>query len=231
MRNKIFQYAWQLAKRLSTRKTGTGLNLTDYKNRIIPQIRLARMMGKIDLIVLGDSNAENLNTISNMTQLGEGLSGISVNIGIGGTRVDQWVQFLESVDGLEVMQAIREDKPIVIVNIGGNNALQSRIEGLANYFDRLIGLLPTAYGCLCPPIHLSYLAGVTDIQNLKISVSLVNAEINRVFKERTIDLYTPFFSNETGEAYITVLQDAVHFSDSADKNMRIPVLRLAVGLK
>ncbi len=229
MRNKLFQYTWQLAKRLSTRKTGSGLNLADYKNRIIPQIRLARMMGKISLIVLGDSNAENLNTISNMVQLGEGLPGISVNIGIGGTRVDQWVQFLESVDGLEVMQAIREDKPIVIVNIGGNNALQSRMEGLGNWFDRLIRLLPDAYGCLCPPIHLSYFQGVTDTQKLKINVATVNGEIARVFKSRCIDLYTPFLSGN-GEAYITVLQDAVHFSEEADKKVRIPFLRKAVGL-
>lgn len=229
MRNKLFQYTWQLAKRLSTRKTGSGLNLADYKNRIIPQIRLARMMGKISLIVLGDSNAENLNTISNMVQLGEGLPGISVNIGIGGTRVDQWVQFLESVDGLEVMQAIREDKPIVIVNIGGNNALQSRMEGLGNWFDRLIRLLPDAYGCLCPPIHLSYFQGVTDTQRLKMDVATVNGEIARVFKSRCIDLYTPFLSGN-GEAYITVLQDAVHFSEEADKKVRIPFLRKAVGL-
>lgn len=229
MRNKLFQYTWQLAKRLSTRKTGSGLNLADYKNRIIPQIRLARMMGKISLIVLGDSNAENLNTISNMVQLGEGLPGISVNIGIGGTRVDQWVQFLESVDGLEVMQAIREDKPIVIVNIGGNNALQQRMEGLGNWFDRLIRLLPDAYGCLCPPIHLSYFQGVTDTQKLKINVATVNGEIARVFKARCIDLYTPFLSGN-GEAYITVLQDAVHFSEEADKKVRIPFLRKAVGL-
>lgn len=229
MRNKLFQYTWQLAKRLSTRKTGSGLNLADYKNRIIPQIRLARMMGKISLIVLGDSNAENLNTISNMVQLGEGLPGISVNIGIGGTRVDQWVQFLESVDGLEVMQAIREDKPIVIVNIGGNNALQSRMEGLGNWFDRLIRLLPDAYGCLCPPIHLSYFQGVTDTQRLKMDVATVNGEIARVFKARCIDLYTPFLSGN-GEAYITVLQDAVHFSEEADKKVRIPFLRKAVGL-
>lgn len=229
MRNKLFQYTWQLAKRLSTRKTGSGLNLADYKNRIIPQIRLARMMGKISLIVLGDSNAENLNTISNMVQLGEGLPGISVNIGIGGTRVDQWVQFLESVDGLEVMQAIREDKPIVIVNIGGNNALQQRMEGLGNWFDRLIRLLPDAYGCLCPPIHLSYFQGVTDTQKLKINVATVNGEIARVFKSRCIDLYTPFLSGN-GEAYITVLQDAVHFSEEADKKVRIPFLRKAVGL-
>lgn len=229
MRNKLFQYTWQLAKRLSTRKTGSGLNLADYKNRIIPQIRLARMMGKISLIVLGDSNAENLNTISNMVQLGEGLPGISVNIGIGGTRVDQWVQFLESVDGLEVMQAIREDKPIVIVNIGGNNALQSRMEGLGNYFDRLIGFMPTAYGCLCPPIHLSYFQGVTDTQRLKMDVAIVNGIIDRVFKARCIDLYTPFLSGN-GEAYITVLQDAVHFSEEADKKVRIPFLRKSVGL-
>lgn len=229
MKNKLFQYAWQLAKRLSTRKTGSGLNLADYKNRIIPQIRLARLFGKIDLIVLGDSNAENLNTIDDMTQLGEGLSGVSINVGIGGTRVDQWVQFLESVDGLEVLQAIREFKPIVIVNIGGNNALQQRMEGLGNWFDRLIGLLPNAYGCLCPPIHLSYLQGVADTQKLKINVATVNGEIARVFKTRCIDLYTPFLSNG-GEAYITVLQDAVHFSDEADRKVRIPFLRKAVGL-
>lgn len=229
MKNKLFQYAWQLAKRLSTRKTGLGLNLADYKNRIIPQIKLARLFGKIDLIVLGDSNAENLNTIDNMIQLGQGLSGVSINIGIGGTRVDQWVQFLESVDGIEVLQAIREFSPIVIVNIGGNNALQQRIEGLGNWFDRLIRLLPEAYGCLCPPIHLSYLEKITDVQKLKINVATVNGEIARVFKSRCIDLYTPFLSNG-GEAYITVLEDAVHFSDEADKNIRIPILRKAVGL-
>lgn len=229
MKNKLFQYAWQLAKSLSTRKTGSGLNLADYKNRIIPQIKLARMFGKIDLIVLGDSNAENLNTIDNMVQLGEGLSGVSINVGIGGTRVDQWVQFLSSVDGLEVMQAIKDFNPIVIVNIGGNNALQQRMEGLGNWFDRLIGLLPNAYGCLCPPIHLSYFEKITDVQKLKINVATVNGEIARVFKTRCIDLYTPFLSNG-GEAYITVLQDAVHFSEEADKKVRIPFLRKAVGL-
>lgn len=227
--NKFFQYTWQLIKGLSPRKKGLGLNLADYKNRIIPQIRLARLMGKISMIVLGDSNAENLNTPANMIQLGEGLSGIAVNIGIGGTRVDQWVQFLSSVDGLEVMQAIREDKPIVIVNIGGNNALQQRMEGLGTYFDRLIRLLPAAYGCLCPPIHLSYFDAVTDTQKLKINVATVNGEIVRTFLKRSIDIHTPFLSGN-GEAYISVLQDAVHFSDEADKTMRIPIIRKAVGL-
>ena len=230
MRNKLFQYAWQLVKGLSRRKTGLGLNLVDYKNRIIPQIKLARLFGKIDLIVLGDSNAENLNTIDNMVQLGKGLSGVSVNIGIGGTRVDQWVQFLESVDGLEVMQAIKDFNPIIIVNIGGNNALQDRMEGLSNWFDRLVMILPTAYGCLCPPIHLSLLQAVTNIQELKIRVANVNGEIMSSFGERYIDLYTPFLS-KNGEAYITVLQDAVHFSDEADKNIRIPLLRMSVGIK
>jgi hypothetical protein len=104
------------------------------------------------------------------------------------------------------------------------------MEGLGNYFDRLIGLLPTAYGCLCPPIHLSYLQGIADTQKLKVNVITVNGEITRVFKSRTIDLYTPFLSN-SGEAYITVLQDAVHFSEEADRNIRIPFLRMAIGLK
>ena len=53
MRNKLFQYAWRVAKGFLPRKTGTGLNLVDYKNRIIPQIKLARLFGKIDLIPLG----------------------------------------------------------------------------------------------------------------------------------------------------------------------------------
>ncbi len=228
MRNKLFQYAWRVAKGFLPRKTGSGLNLADYKNRIIPQIKLARLFGKIDLIVLGDSNAENLNTVSNMVQLGEGLFGVSVNIGIGGTRVDQWVQFLESVDGLDVMQAIREFSPIVIVNIGGNNALQNRMEGISNWFDRLIILLPISSGCLCPPIHASLLKDVTDVQKLKMRVATVNAEIMSSFQD-CIDLYTPFLSSN-GEAYITVLEDAVHFSDEADKNIRIPILRKAVGL-
>jgi len=34
----------------------------------------------------------------------------------------------------------------------------------------------------------------------------------------------------TGEAYFTILQDAVHFSDDADRRFRIPIIRKAVGL-
>jgi len=59
-------------------------------------------------------------------------------------------------------------------------------------------------------------------------VAAVNAEIMSSFQD-CIDLYTPFLSSN-GEAYITVLEDAVHFSDEADKNIRIPILRKAVGL-
>lgn len=232
MKKVIFLYLWFSVRGFIPRKKGLGLSLSDYKGRMTAQISLMRSMsGKAGVIVLGDSNAENLDTIENRKQLGEGVADYSLNFGIGGMRIDQWVDFLESADGAFILELIRTDKPIVIINIGGNNALQMRMAGLADWFKRLKRLIPDAYCCTCPPIHLGFFeaAGINR-EKLRSNVVTVNQEIQIAYQERTIDLYNPFMDAGTGEAYFTVLQDSVHFSDNADRLFRIPLIRKAVGL-
>lgn len=94
MKNRIFQFIWfYIFKGLFPRKKGVGTTLSDYADRMTDQIQLANAFGKIDFIILGDSNGENLATYSNMVQLGKSL-GLGINIAIGGTRADSWVDFL-----------------------------------------------------------------------------------------------------------------------------------------
>lgn len=232
MKKILFLYLWFSLRGFIPRKSGLGISLSDYSKRFKAQVSLVRSMGgKVSIIVLGDSNAENLDTISNRKQLGEGLPDFSLNFGIGGMRADQWADFLNSAAGLDIIQVIREDKPIVVWNIGGNNALQGRMNGLHEWLRTLKELVPDSYCCTCPPIHLGFfeMAGI-DKEHLKNDILTVNKSIESIWQERSIDLYTPFLDAGTGEAYFTILQDAVHFSDDADQKFRIPLIRKAVGL-
>lgn len=232
MKKIAFLYLWFSVRGFIPRKKGLGISLSDYKARMTSQVSLMRSMnGKAGFVVFGDSNAENLDTVENRKQLGQGIEGFSLNFGIGGMRLDQWVEFLESADGAFLLELIRTDKPIVVINIGGNNALQMRMAGIPDLFKRLKILVPDAYACTCPPIHLGFfaVAGI-DRDKLRSNVITINQEIQLAFQERTIDLYNPFMDARTGEAYFTILQDAVHFSDDADRKFRIPIIRKAVGL-
>ena len=96
MRGKLFQFIWHfMVKGFIKRKNGVGDNLKDYSERMIEQLKLAlNFTDKIDFVIIGDSNGENLATYSNMVQLQKEIGGIGVNIAIGGTRADTWNEFL-----------------------------------------------------------------------------------------------------------------------------------------
>lgn len=228
MKNRIFQFVWfNLIRPFIPRKTGEGARLLDYSERMTAQISASENFGKLDFAILGDSNAENLATYSDMVQLGKEL-GLGVNIGIGGMRADSWLEFFLTAAGKEIFQKLSSDKNTQIIwNIGGNHVLQNRMDILKISLKSLHDMFPGSYNCLIPPIHsglISSLSGISQ-DEIKDRVLTCNWYIEEIWKEKAIDTYTPFVSpSPDGEAYFTVLQDAVHFSDMADRKFRIPII-------
>lgn len=84
MKKILFLYVWFSVRGFVPRKKGLGISLSDYKARMTSQVSLMRSMnGKAGFVVLGDSNAENLDTVENRKQLGQGVEGFSLNFGTG----------------------------------------------------------------------------------------------------------------------------------------------------
>lgn len=228
MRGKLFQFIWHfMVKGFIKRKNGVGDNLKDYSERMIEQLKLAlNFTDKIDFVIIGDSNGENLATYSNMVQLQKEIGGIGVNIAIGGTRADTWNEFLRfSHKGIDIYRFIDTHVKKVIFNIGGNHILQDKMDILEKEFISLYELFPESYNCLVPPIHIGLIAGLKGInpQVIQERVETCNNLIKHIWRNKAIDTYTPFLS-PSKEPYFFVLDDLVHFSDYADKKLRIPII-------
>jgi len=92
--NTIFQYTWSLVRGFY--KSDSNYTIQSTKKMIEAQFKLARIFSvifRIDtaLIIIGDSNAENLTSAKYMSSMGH--FGIAVNIAKSGTRGDDWVKF------------------------------------------------------------------------------------------------------------------------------------------
>lgn len=230
--NFWFQTLWSMVKGFYKRKYGSGLELVDYSTRMIKQIELAQSMGQIKFVILGDSNAENIANRSDMIQLGRDL-GLGVNIGIGGMRADHWSSFFKTEEGRQVLFLLRAHKPVVIINVGGNNILQKKMElldGSLAFISEVFApqFFPRVFACLIPPIHTELIAPLfgTTQDELKAEIKKANDLIKKNFL-RIIDTYTPYV-DASGDPYFYVQGDAVHFSDKTNKVMRIPQIITSV---
>lgn len=226
----FYENIWRILKGLIPRGKS---DLISHSKRMLWQMRLASLFGGAKFIVIGDSNAENLNTYPKRMRFAKEF-GICVNIGIGGTRADSWVEFFTATtEGNQIYRMFlamwEKDRTIkVLFNIGGNNILQSKMDVVEGSLKKLYQLFPMSYNCLIPPIHLSLLeqigCGVYTRRGLIDGVDRVNNLIKTYWGKNTIDTYTPFMDKDTREAFLFVLQDAVHFSDLCDEKMRIPLI-------
>lgn len=227
MRNKFFQLLWYSIRGVYPYKTGDGLTLDCYSLRMQKALSFADWFGKIGCAVLGDSNGATLDRQDKMTLLWKDSQDVAVNLAIGGTRADQWADFLSlSPVGLEIVSKLKDSK--IVFNIGGNNVLQGRMALLKGSLQKLKDIFPNSYNCLIPPIHYqlaSILLNRTP-EDIKADIDKANSIIREIFGTDTIDTHTPFLTPDgSGEPYFIVLKDVVHFSDWADMNIRIPLIR------
>lgn len=217
MKNKLFQFTWfRIVKPFTKRKTSLSSGkplLTAYHSYIIAQLKLAKKFN-VKYVIAGDSNGENLAVYNNMIQLGKGLKEVCANIAIGGTRADQWVEYLKCEEGKEVLNILKDTT--VIWNIGGNNILQGQMSKLPKSFEDLKSLTPSSFNCLIPP--LVYGPIKTFIPTIEKDVQTVNSQIRKVWGYKTIDTYSPFVGK------VGYLDDLVHFSDRTDEIVRIPLI-------
>lgn len=227
MRNKFFQMLWYSIRGVYPYKTGDGLTLDCYSQRMEKSLSFADWFGEVKCAVLGDSNGATLDKSEKMTLLWKDQDGIAVNLAIGGTRADQWADFLSlSPVGTDIARKLKGSK--IVFNIGGNNVLQNRLTLLKSSLQKLKDIFPDSYNCLIPPIH-AQLAGVLlgrTADEIRIDIDKANSIIREIFQDKAIDTFTPFLNPDgSGEPYFIVLKDAVHFSDWADMNIRIPLIR------
>lgn len=224
-KNFIFQSIWKIQKGFYKRNKGNTLLLSDYSERMIAQVNLANKFNYKKLIVIGDSNGENLSTYSNMLQLGNGLNSIGVNIAIGGTRADSWAHFFNhEIDGMLLYNDIKFFD-YIIFNIGGNHILQDKMDILYESLNKLKEMFPNSYNCLVPPIHYNIISTLSskDEFDLRFKVSKANRMIKEIWQNRVIDTYS-VFTDEKENPYLLTHEDAVHFSDTTDRKIRIPLI-------
>ena len=220
--NRKFQSAWNnFLKGFYKRKSNkNGAGLLMYVKRMHKQIDLAKDYGKIQLAILGDSNAENLASYQYMKKFDP--IGVSINLAISGTRADQWLDFfLKTKDGERIYKEISKAK--ILWNIGGNNILQNKMEILKPSLLGLKKLFPFSYNCLVPPIWSRFMQFNQTQIELNHKVNLCNKYIKEIWQTRAIDTYTPFLNPNTNEPFILVHKDLVHFSKYGN-SVRIPII-------
>lgn len=229
MKNRIFQFLWfYFFKGSVKRKSGNGSKLSDYSDRMNSQIKLAQKFGNIDLFIIGDSNAENLAKYSSMVQIGEQL-GLCVNIAVGGTRADTWVDFFKKEEnGKQILHLIKSNNAMVLFNIGGNHVLQNAMDLLPSNLEELSFLFPNSFNCLIPPIHSSLISSLNGVSVEEIAnrIAYANSKIKNIWGSKAIDTYSLFVNpNTNGDPpYWFVHRDMVHFSHKTDKMIRIPFI-------
>ncbi len=216
MRNNIFQWLWfKIVKRLiSVGKNGTKLE--NQADRMLAQIRLAKIFGVIDKVIFGDSNGAALAIYAAMKEF----ETLTINISVGGTTNGDWSYFLKTSEKGKLIYELIKDVPDQIGNAGGNYSILDRMQDAESGIRSLFQLFPRAWWCLCPPVRewmleeLSAVVGARKKTATEYHIEFL--EINRLLiticKPKIIDLYTFFMNPKTGEEYDFALRDMAHYS-------------------
>ncbi|MCB1159216.1 MAG: SGNH/GDSL hydrolase family protein [Leptospiraceae bacterium] len=218
-KNELFQLAWYKIFDSHQTRFSKSPNLQIYYRTMLSQIKLAKRFGKVDLCILGDSNAHNLGTYENMRKFGK--IGLSINLAIPGSRADHWLHFFHSENGKKVYSEIKDSK--ILWNIGGNHIIQKDMERLEIKLQKLFSLFSKSYNCLVPPIwsrHMHFLGPELEINQ---QIQICNTYIKKIWKTHAIDTYSIFLNWDKTEPFILTHKDLVHFSKIGD-DIRIPII-------
>lgn len=181
-------------------------------------LRLAFIFNSITkkpiLLLIGDSNAYAFNyrgvKYSNR---------LFVGLGVPGARADHWIDFLNSKEGYLLKSIFLSNKHLVVWNIGGNHLLQSKMENMVSSLLTLFSFSFGSWSITLPPIHTGFLSTAFSEKYLKDGISEINAIIRVLWKDKVIDIHEIMKDPMTGEAFLTILSDPVHFSDRATKSI------------
>ncbi len=195
----------------------------DLLARIYSCLLMSKFGLKTNYVVFGDSNSENLRSAKNQKVFDDAL-GFGVNLGIGGSTPMDWIEFFYSDEGKQAY-SFMSSLDYQILNIGGNCVIQDKMRDAETSLITLKKLFPKSFNCLLPPLRYALLED-NPVDEVKQKVEKINEYISTIWGEQTIDTHLPFIDNYTnnGEPYFWVLDDAVHFSENADNNVRIPII-------
>jgi hypothetical protein len=180
-------------------------------------LQWAKILTDLNCAIIGDSNAEELKDYESMRRFAKP----SVNLGVGGTRTDTWLEFLcNTPKGSQVLEIIREI-PNVLLNIGGNNILQGKFDILETELKALNGLIKNPVFITIPYIYADLTSKLIGKSKDAILNEIVLA--NEWIKQYpNIDI-TPY-TGKGGTPYFFTHKDLVHFTDDFDYTIRIPLI-------
>jgi hypothetical protein len=217
--NKTFQFIWyRFLKSFFPRSKprNTGVLLDDYGFRMYWKIKISKVFG-LKLVVFGDSNSENLNSYKFMKRFPK----VSVNIGIGGTTVEQWDYFFDNgYYGKKIYEIIKDIT--ILANIGGNNVIQDKMYGLER-LPSLAKKFKTVYWINIPKVWHKFFP-----RDITLDLAIANSKIKQVAGNKLLDIESVTDSGEDNQPYFFVHQDAVHYSEIFDKRVRIPLVLLKI---
>ena len=197
-RNRLYHLLWyKLIKYLIPTRPGCGPFRDHW--RIKAQLFLAPLIGKIDGIILGDSEAGQFDNYRAMCRF----STVVLNMGEGGTTPEDWVNYFNVHPAIK--DRIKKYKPIW--SIGGNCALRRQMDRLP-FLVVIHDMFPESWIMLIPPIY-----NISD--TILSEIGVIRALQDSVWRPHVVDTYRPFIDPETSGPLFGVLEDPVHFSDIA----------------
>jgi hypothetical protein len=210
VRNELFQFVWFIVRGFIPRKIGDGTQLSHYAPRMIAQVILSWLFGGPFGVLLGDSNSEVFSKYRVMRKF----DSLFVSLGVGGTRVDQWYEFLKTRTGKIILFLLGSAHRVV--NVGGNNVLQLKMDAVLSALSGLYARLDNKkenkiIAILIPPIHFDLFTANGWPLSLRADVEKVNSLI-RIFFPIIIDPTPLVDLDNDGYPDPLALSDPIHYA-------------------
>lgn len=226
MKNKIHVFSWILYEKFILRENPkllfTSTQLQPYMKK---KIDFAKKFGGVELVIIGDSNAENLDydDISKFIP-------ITINIAKGGTKFNDWVEFFNSLPGKEIYESIKNCNHLI--SLGGNHAVHNAMDIFKKSMNEFFKLFPNAWYMNVPRVHSKLIESLGITKKTWQEIDEEVQYINKQLKKKTnkiIDLYSLTGSGEDTQPFYMVHEDLVHFSKDFDKKIRVPYIKMVTG--
>lgn len=206
-RNYYFQWLWyNVVKWLIPVRRGFGPERSHY--RIMAQYYLARLFGKIDFIMYGDSEIAMFASFDTM----KNFSGITPNFGEGGTTPLDWVLYFRGT-GKTLLNKIYKNKKVV--SIGGNCSLLNQMFQIPKDLQLLHDMTGKSAILLVPPVYCKWLSAISQHKTpaqFEYEIATIRSHQMRIWQWAHVDTFTPLLNAKTGTSKFWALQDPVHFS-------------------
>jgi len=221
--NKTFQWLWfKILSKFYPRKTGDGSSLWDYKPYMVGYLTWGKRLANLQACIIGDSNGEELKDYESMRRLKEP----TVNIAIGGTRADQWMEFIKNDSKIKTLLSGLK----IISNVGGNNILQDQFDKLEPSVKWLSEFFGDRYYPVTIPYIWAELISKLTGKNENIITNQIHQANYIILQNCKFDniINITYFTGQNDMPYWFTHKDLVHYSDEFDYRIRIPLINKVV---